>query len=344
MLASNTITTYTMNYMGTFGMHSLGIPASKAFGATVAVGVCATCGALFSGWSSDRWGRKPVMIGGTLLLLLLGLPCFAAMSQMKSLPALVVGSGMMALATGLYGPAVLAGLSESLPASLRAGSLGIIYALAICCFGGSAQFVVTWLIQITGSPLAPAWHVGGAAAGPGRHDRDARDAPASAWLLIALSCQRRSRTYSKPDKAAKIAMPASASNSSAANKVAISSRLPDSTMRQARPVAVPDPATNSATTAPIKARPPAVFMPDSRYGKAPGKRMRHKVWAREAPVPGEIDQIDRRFSPGRARQNGKEATRVAMITSARLMRSNPPDQDQRRDGDHRRHLQDHGIG
>ena len=35
-------------------------------------------------------------------------------------------------------------------------------------------------------------------------------------------------------------------------------------VRQANPVAVPEPATNSATTAPIKASPPAVFMPDSR--------------------------------------------------------------------------------
>jgi MFS transporter, MHS family, citrate/tricarballylate:H+ symporter len=162
MLASLTIATYTMNYMGTFGMHSLGIPASKAFGATVAVGVCATAGALLGGFLSDRLGRKPVMIGGTLLLLLLGLPCFAVMSQLKSVFALLAGSGLMALATGLYAPAILAGLSESLPTSLRAGSLGIIYALAISCFGGSAQFVVTWLIDVTGSPLAPAWYMSGA--------------------------------------------------------------------------------------------------------------------------------------------------------------------------------------
>ena len=45
---------------------------------------------------------------------------------------------------------------------MRAGSLGIIYALAISVFGGSAQFMVTWLIDVTGSPLAPAWYMSGA--------------------------------------------------------------------------------------------------------------------------------------------------------------------------------------
>ena len=72
-------------------------------------------------------------------------------------------------------------------------------------------------------------------------------------------------TYNRiaTDNTAKIATPSAASKASAANMVAISSRLPASMMRQARPVAVPLPATNSATTAPISARPPAVFMPDN---------------------------------------------------------------------------------
>ena len=26
-------------------------------------------------------------------------------------------------------------------------------------FGGTAQFIVTWLIEVTGSPLAPAWYM-----------------------------------------------------------------------------------------------------------------------------------------------------------------------------------------
>jgi MHS family citrate/tricarballylate:H+ symporter-like MFS transporter len=162
MLASNTISTYTMNYLGTFASHTLGMPPRLAFAATATGGLCATLCSLLSGVLSDRIGRKPVMIGGSLLLLVLGLPSFMLMSGLRTLPALVVGSGLIGGALGLYGPAILAGLSESLPPSLRAGSIGIVYALAISIFGGSAQFVVAWLTDVTGSPLAPACYMSGA--------------------------------------------------------------------------------------------------------------------------------------------------------------------------------------
>jgi len=32
---------------------------------------------------------------------------------------------------------------------------GITYSLAIAAFGGTTQLVVTWLIHVTGSPMAP---------------------------------------------------------------------------------------------------------------------------------------------------------------------------------------------
>jgi len=57
---------------------------------------------------------------------------------------------------------VMASLTENTPAVMRAGTVGILYALAIALFGGSAQFMVTWLIEVTGSPLAPAWYLSGA--------------------------------------------------------------------------------------------------------------------------------------------------------------------------------------
>ncbi|MCP5411507.1 MAG: MFS transporter [Alphaproteobacteria bacterium] len=162
MLASNTISTYVLNYTGVFAIHTLGMPAQLAFAGTAATGLCGMIGALTSGWLSDRIGRKPVMVGGTLLLLVTAVPFYLALTVWPTLYGLVAVSGLMAFSVGLYGPAILAALTETLPASLRAGSVGIIYAVAISLFGGTAQFVVTWLIAVTGSPIAPAWYMSAA--------------------------------------------------------------------------------------------------------------------------------------------------------------------------------------
>ncbi|HEY0266038.1 MAG TPA: MFS transporter, partial [Rhizomicrobium sp.] len=162
MLASATIATYTMNYMTTFANHTLGFLPAWAFTATIAAGSCAAAGALSGGLLGDRFGRKPVMIGGTLALLVLTVPAFSLMAHFRSLAALLGGTGLLALFVGAIAAAITANLTESLPVALRAGSLGIIYALAISSFGGTAQFVVTWLIAVTGSPLAPAWYMSAA--------------------------------------------------------------------------------------------------------------------------------------------------------------------------------------
>ena len=34
-----------------------------------------------------------------------------------------------------------------------------IYAVAIASFGGIVQFVVTWLLHVSGDPLAPPWYL-----------------------------------------------------------------------------------------------------------------------------------------------------------------------------------------
>jgi len=55
--------------------------------------------------------------------------------------------------------AFYATFTEALPQNIRGGVFATVYAVAIASFGGTAQLVVTWLLHVTGNPLAPAWYL-----------------------------------------------------------------------------------------------------------------------------------------------------------------------------------------
>jgi MFS family permease len=159
MLASATIATFIMNYMNIFATHTLGLPSAQAFGAVVVSGLCGMIFNPVGGWLSDRIGRKPVMIGAAGLLCVVGIPCFMLMAHFRTTLALYVGTAVMSVLLAFSLPSIMSSLTESLPQQIRSGGIGIIYALAIATFGGTAQFVVAWLTEFSGSPLAPSWYM-----------------------------------------------------------------------------------------------------------------------------------------------------------------------------------------
>jgi MFS family permease len=162
MAAAMTIATYTMNYLNVYANHTLGMPAAQAFGAVALAGMCGTIFNPIGGWLSDRIGRKPVMMIAFGLLCVLGLPCFLMMAQLRTPLSLYGAALVMAPLLALGSSATMTFLAESLPPQIRSGGIGIIYAVAITVFGGSASFVVAWLTAVTGSLLAPAWYMGAA--------------------------------------------------------------------------------------------------------------------------------------------------------------------------------------
>jgi hypothetical protein len=60
---------------------------------------------------------------------------------------------------GLGSVAALAALTELFPNQVRSSGLAICYALSVSLFGGTTQFVIAWLIGVSGNPLAPAYYV-----------------------------------------------------------------------------------------------------------------------------------------------------------------------------------------
>ena len=159
LLAGATIGTYTVNYITTFAQHVLRMDATTAFGATMVMGVTMTSFNLVSGWLADRYGRRPVALTAWLLLFLAGIPAFLLMSQYRNAVTLLSMTALLALLMGLLTPASVTLFTEALPARIRAGALGTVYAVSIAIFGGSAQFLEQLLTDKTGSPIAPAFYM-----------------------------------------------------------------------------------------------------------------------------------------------------------------------------------------
>jgi MFS family permease len=161
VLAAGTIATYVRNYITTFAQATLHLDTKVAFAATVVANGTAVGAVLYGGWLSDRRGRRPIMIWWNLAFLVAVYPTFLWMVEARSALALLGGSAILGFVSSVAAGAFYPALTESLPARIRGSTVALTYALSIAVFGGTTQLVVTWLIQATDSPLAPAWYVVG---------------------------------------------------------------------------------------------------------------------------------------------------------------------------------------
>ena len=146
-------------YMPTFARVQLGLPLDQAFIAQAIGLACMTALIPLSGALSDRIGRKPVMIVSLVLSLVLVYPFFQWVVASPSFMKLAIMQIVLCSLIGMfYGPMSTA-VAEQFPVLARSTGLAVGYNFAVMIFGGFAQFIVTWLIETTGSPVAPAFYL-----------------------------------------------------------------------------------------------------------------------------------------------------------------------------------------
>lgn len=162
LLGSGTIGTYVGTYMTTYAIATLHMSVKIAFAPTIAFGLCGVIVDLLSGALSDRVGRKPVMLVPGVLLLVSIFPAFQLISRLRSTAALLAATAGLAVLLHISVVPMVTWLTESLPAAIRSAGVAVVYACAIATFGGTTQYMVTWLIKVTGNPIAPAWYWTGA--------------------------------------------------------------------------------------------------------------------------------------------------------------------------------------
>src|SRR5579859_432102 len=150
-------------YMPTFAVRQLGLGFSQALIATtVASAILFVCSPLVAA-ISDRYGRKPLLIIGTLAFGLATYPAFMAITDEPSLLKLAVVQAAFALVMAVYAGPAMSVYAELFPTRMRSTAVSLVYGITVVLAGGFAPLIVTWLIAVTGNPLMPALYVVGAA-------------------------------------------------------------------------------------------------------------------------------------------------------------------------------------
>lgn len=159
ILGAGTISNYTLGYLTTYAQDTLHMAVRSAFGATVVLGLVSALSDLATGLLVDRFGPKRVLAGPWILLILLAVPTFYFLEATRTAGALYGATALLTLLHIFGSSAAILLFILALPARVRAGSLSLVYALAIAIFGGSTQLMEKLLIRWTGSPVAPGWYM-----------------------------------------------------------------------------------------------------------------------------------------------------------------------------------------
>jgi MHS family citrate/tricarballylate:H+ symporter-like MFS transporter len=158
MLAAGTIGSYVASYLTTYALTTLHMAQTVAFGVIIVNGLFSVLFEPLSGWLSDRYGRKRVMLIPGVLLFCAIYPAFWVISHYRTIFTFYAAVAFVTILQALSTTPVIVTLTEQLPKRVRSGVVAIVYAFAIATFGGSTQFVLTWLLALTGNPLAPAFY------------------------------------------------------------------------------------------------------------------------------------------------------------------------------------------
>ncbi|AMV41174.1 MFS transporter [Paraburkholderia caribensis] len=155
-----TVTIYGLiSYLPTFAVKQLKLPYSDSFSAVIVGNLLLMVLSPLTGAWSDRIGRKGLSLWSLGLTLVLIYPLFAWLQEAPSVSKLILVQAVLSITlSGYYGP-FGALMAELFPANVRSIGLSLAYNFAVMLFGGFGQFIVTWLIKTTGSPLAPTYYV-----------------------------------------------------------------------------------------------------------------------------------------------------------------------------------------
>ena len=147
-----------LSYMPTYLSEQLHVGDTASF---VIASITLACYIFFifgMGALSDRFGRKRVLIAASICFAVGTVPLFSALGVVGLVGIALIQIVLAAFLTMNDGtlPTFLA---EIFPTRVRYSGFAFSFNTANALFGGTAPFMATLLIKLTGSNLAPAWYL-----------------------------------------------------------------------------------------------------------------------------------------------------------------------------------------
>lgn len=142
--------------MPTFLSRSFDMSLERSYLLALITGLVAAASMPIFGALSDRVGRQPVLLAGSVAVVVLSYPLYAMLDFgfAGGLFALIVAG----LLIGVVGGPLPAFLSERFRTRNRATGVAVSFSLSVAIFGGTAPYLITWLADVTGDPRSAAYY------------------------------------------------------------------------------------------------------------------------------------------------------------------------------------------
>lgn len=114
------------------------------------------------GLLSDRFGRRPLLLGGCIAAIVVAVPAYMLMSAGGFLST-TLGQVLIWLPVAVFSGVFPVALCEMFPTGRRSTAVGLPVGIATAVFSGTTPLVATALIGWTGSTMAPAYYLMAAA-------------------------------------------------------------------------------------------------------------------------------------------------------------------------------------
>ena len=156
MVTTTTVSFYMITaYTPTFGSSVLHLAPMDSLVVTLCVGASNLFWLPIMGSLSDRVGRRPLLFGCTILMLVSAYPAMLWLVQDASFSRLLVVELWLSFIYGSYNGAMVVFLTEIMPVDVRTSGFALAYSLATAIFGGFTPAISTYLIHVTHNPAVP---------------------------------------------------------------------------------------------------------------------------------------------------------------------------------------------